>query len=72
MPKVLHDYVDEAIVRLLIIYKSKEHVLAEALRNDQRRLNIAFTFGSVLAPLRARRIYRIAMIAILDGILLSL
>ena len=54
MPKVLHDDVDEAIVGLLIVEHSKEHILAKpALRlNGQRSIYVVVALWGVFAALR--------------------
>ena len=54
MPEVLHDDVDEAIVGLLIVEHSKEHILAKpALRlNSQRSINVVVALWRVFAALR--------------------
>lgn len=56
VPEVLHDDVDEAIVGLLIVEHSKEHILAKsALRlNDQRSIYVVVAFWGVFAALRTR------------------
>ena len=54
VPEVLHDHVDEAIVGLLIVEHSKEHILAKpALRlNDLRSFHVFVAFWSIFAALR--------------------
>ena len=54
MPEVLHDHVDEAIVGLLIVEHSKEHILAKpALRlNDLRSIHVVVALWGVFAALR--------------------
>ena len=55
MPNILNDHVDEAIICLVIIIQSEEHVLLEALRSLRHQLE---TLRSQLHLLKTLRLLK--------------